>query len=171
MHRIKHNNVNDKDLVIVGVLGCMAELLKEKLFVDKKDLVDLVAGQDAYRDLPRLISIAWDKKQSLASLKKQGKKNKNSKKDYIINTKLQMKETYDDITPFPKDDYKNSTSAFVTIMRGCNNMCSFCIVPFTRGRERSRDFHSILKESEYLIQEKNVKEIVLLGQNVNSSLL
>lgn len=129
---------------LVGVLGCMAERMKEKLLLE--DSVDFICGPDAYRDIPRLLSnmIQLGEKQS--------------------NTSLSFHETYSDIAPV-RDD-KSNVSAFISIMRGCNNMCSFCIVPFTRGRERSRPLLSILKEAQDLIA-AGVKEIVVLGQNVN----
>jgi tRNA-2-methylthio-N6-dimethylallyladenosine synthase len=131
--------------LLVGVLGCMAERLKSKLLEEEK-LVDLVVGPDAYRSLPILIEEA-----------ETGQK--------AVNVLLSRDETYADISPIRLDS--NSVSAFVSIMRGCNNMCSFCVVPFTRGRERSRDAHSIVAESIDLF-EKGYKEITLLGQNVDS---
>ncbi|KAJ1697122.1 hypothetical protein LUZ63_005634 [Rhynchospora breviuscula] len=129
----------------IVVLGCMAERLKEKI-LDSDKMVDVVCGPDAYRDLPRLLEEV----------------------DYGhkgMNTLLSLEETYADITPVRISS--NSISAFVSIMRGCNNMCSFCIVPFTRGRERSRPVESIVKEVHHLYKE-GVKEVMLLGQNVNS---
>ncbi len=134
-----------KNGLLVGVLGCMAERLKSKLLEEEK-LVDLVVGPDAYRSLPILIEEA-----------ETGQK--------AVNVLLSRDETYADISPIRLDS--NSVSAFVSIMRGCNNMCSFCVVPFTRGRERSRDAHSIVAESTDLF-EKGYKEITLLGQNVDS---
>ncbi|OZA62095.1 MAG: tRNA (N6-isopentenyl adenosine(37)-C2)-methylthiotransferase MiaB, partial [Sphingobacteriia bacterium 39-39-8] len=131
--------------MLVGVLGCMAERLKAKLLEEEK-LVDLVVGPDAYRSLPILIEEA-------------------STGQKAVNVLLSRDETYADIAPIRLDS--NGVSAFVSIMRGCNNMCSFCVVPFTRGRERSRDAHSILAESMDLF-EKGYKEITLLGQNVDS---
>ena len=131
--------------LLVGVLGCMAERLKSKLLEEEK-LVDMVVGPDAYRSLPILIEEA-----------ETGQK--------AVNVLLSRDETYADIAPIRLDS--NSVSAFVSIMRGCNNMCSFCVVPFTRGRERSRDTHSIVAESIDLF-EKGYKEITLLGQNVDS---
>lgn len=128
---------------IVGVLGCMAERLKEKLLLE--DSVDFVCGPDSYRDIPSLL-------QSIVNV---GQKQ--------ANTMLSFDETYADIKPVRE---VNSASAFVSIMRGCNNMCSFCIVPFTRGRERSRPMASILSEIKAL-SDTGVKEVVLLGQNVN----
>lgn len=129
----------------VAVLGCMAERLKEKLLEANK-MVDVVCGPDAYRDLPRLLATV-DQGQT------------------AVNTLLSLEETYADVTPVRIS--KNSVSAFVSIMRGCNNMCSYCIVPFTRGRERSRPVNSILSEVGQL-WEQGVKEVMLLGQNVNS---
>jgi len=131
--------------MLVGVLGCMAERLKSKLLEEEK-LVDLVVGPDAYRTLPQLVLEAGS-----------GQK--------AVNVLLSREETYADISPVRIDT--NGISAFVSIMRGCNNMCSFCVVPFTRGRERSRDAHSILRECREL-HEQGYKEVVLLGQNVDS---
>ncbi|KAK6258280.1 TRAM domain - like 1 [Theobroma cacao] len=129
----------------VVVLGCMAERLKDKI-LDSDKMVDVVCGPDAYRDLPRLLEEV-----------DYGQKG--------INTLLSLEETYADISPVRIS--KNSVTAFVSVMRGCNNMCSFCIVPFTRGRERSRPVESIVKEVGELWKE-GVKEVTLLGQNVNS---
>ncbi|PKU71352.1 CDK5RAP1-like protein [Dendrobium catenatum] len=129
----------------VVVLGCMAERLKEKI-LDAEKMVDVVCGPDAYRDLPRLLEEV-----------EYGHKG--------INTLLSLEETYADISPVRISS--NTISAFVSIMRGCNNMCSFCIVPFTRGRERSRRVESIVREVGEL-HEQGVKEVMLLGQNVNS---
>ncbi|XP_030939360.1 CDK5RAP1-like protein [Quercus lobata] len=129
----------------VVVLGCMAERLKDKI-LDADKMVDVVCGPDAYRDLPRLLEEV-----------DYGQKG--------INTLLSLEETYADISPVRIS--KNSVTAFVSVMRGCNNMCSFCIVPFTRGRERSRPVESIVKEVGELWKE-GVKEITILGQNVNS---
>ncbi|WP_158859957.1 tRNA (N6-isopentenyl adenosine(37)-C2)-methylthiotransferase MiaB [Lunatibacter salilacus] len=129
----------------IGVLGCMAERLKEKL-LEEEQLVDVVVGPDAYRDLPNLVQRAED-----------GIKG--------VNTFLSREETYADIAPVRLNS--NGVSAFISIMRGCDNMCSFCVVPFTRGRERSRDPHSIIAEARTLV-EKGYKEVTLLGQNVDS---
>lgn len=131
--------------LIVGVLGCMAERLKTK-FLEEEKIVDVVAGPDSYRDLPNLLSEAED-----------GHK--------AINVFLSKEETYADISPVRLNS--NGVTAFVSIMRGCDNMCSFCVVPFTRGRERSRDPHSILKECQNLL-DNGYKEVTLLGQNVDS---
>ena len=130
--------------VVVGVLGCMAQRLKEKLL--ENPAVDLVAGPDAYRDLPRLVE----------SVTASGKQ---------LNTILSHEETYGDIAPVRMD--AGGVSAFISIMRGCNNVCSYCIVPFVRGAERSRDPESIVREAAALIQD-GYKEISLLGQNVDS---
>lgn len=131
--------------ITVGVIGCMAERLKEKLIEEEKT-VDIVVGPDAYRDLPNLLDSA-----------ESGQK--------AVNVILSKEETYADITPVRLD--KNGVSSFVSIMRGCNNMCSYCIVPYVRGGERSRDPHTIVKEVEDLYQ-KGYKEVTLLGQNVDS---
>ncbi|MFC4232770.1 tRNA (N6-isopentenyl adenosine(37)-C2)-methylthiotransferase MiaB [Parasediminibacterium paludis] len=131
--------------VLVGVLGCMAERLKAKLLEEEK-LVDIVIGPDAYRSLPSLIEEAEGGQKS-------------------VNVLLSRDETYADISPIRLDS--NGVSAFVSIMRGCNNMCSFCVVPFTRGRERSRDAVSIVAEATDLFK-KGYKEVTLLGQNVDS---
>lgn len=131
--------------LLVGVLGCMAERLKSKLLEQEK-LVDMVVGPDAYRDLPRLIEEAGG-----------GQK--------AVNVLLSREETYAEIAPVRLNT--NGVSAFVTIMRGCDNMCTFCVVPFTRGRERSRDWQSIVHECQELVAE-GYKEVTLLGQNVDS---
>ena len=140
-----HKRHNRPDLKI-GVLGCMAERLRENLLEQEK-LVDLVVGPDAYRDLPRLLGETADTGQA------------------VVNVQLSREETYDDITPIRYDS--NGISAFVSIMRGCDNMCSFCVVPFTRGRERSRSITSILDECTSLVDE-GYREVTVLGQNVNS---
>ncbi len=131
--------------LVVGVLGCMAERLKTK-FLEEEKIVDVVAGPDAYRDLPNLLNEAED-----------GQK--------AINVFLSKEETYADISPVRLNS--NGVTAFVSIMRGCDNMCSFCVVPFTRGRERSRDPYSIIKECQDLL-DNGFKEVTLLGQNVDS---
>jgi tRNA-2-methylthio-N6-dimethylallyladenosine synthase len=131
--------------MLVGVLGCMAERLKSKLLEEEK-LVDIVVGPDAYRTLPVLIEEAETGQKS-------------------VNVLLSREETYADISPVRLDS--NGVTAFISIMRGCNNMCSFCVVPFTRGRERSRDAHSIVNEAQQLF-EQGFKEVTLLGQNVDS---
>lgn len=131
--------------MVVGVLGCMAERLRDKLLEEEK-LVDLVVGPDAYRDLPNLISQVDS-----------GQK--------AVNVLLSREETYADISPIRLD--KNGVTAFISIMRGCDNMCSFCVVPFTRGRERSRNPESIVQEARELF-DKGYREVTLLGQNVDS---
>ena len=139
--KIKRSNPG----LLIGVLGCMAERLKSKLLEEEK-LVDLVVGPDAYRTLPALIEEA-----------ESGTK--------AVNVLLSREETYADISPVRINT--NGISAFVSIMRGCNNMCAFCVVPFTRGRERSRDNISIVEECKALFNE-GYKEVTLLGQNVDS---
>ena len=129
--------------IIVGILGCMAQRLKDELLENK--CVDFVAGTDSYRKLPDILSEII----------------KNNSK--INSTEFDFKECYEDIEPY----YENKISAFVPIARGCNNMCSYCVVPYTRGPEKSRNIYSIIKEVENL-SEKNYKEITLLGENVNS---
>ncbi|MEO9887415.1 MAG: tRNA (N6-isopentenyl adenosine(37)-C2)-methylthiotransferase MiaB [Balneola sp.] len=141
LRKVKKSN---KELT-VGVLGCMAERIKDRI-LEQEHLVDIVVGPDAYRDIPRLLAEVDD-----------GRK--------AVNVLLSLEETYADITPVRTAG--NGVSAFVSIMRGCDNMCSFCVVPFTRGRERSRPMESILREVRQL-RDEGIKEITLLGQNVNS---
>eukprot|EP00804_Cyclotella_cryptica_P012673 CCRYP_020194-RA/>CCRYP_020194-RA protein AED:0.03 eAED:0.03 QI:359/1/1/1/0.5/0.66/3/780/574 len=143
---------------IIGVLGCMAERLKEEMFQD--GTADLVVGPDAYRDLPRLISILSPEKMSSS------KQQPSLPTERAVNVQLSLDETYASITPVRSNPH--DVSAFVSIMRGCNNMCSYCVVPFTRGRERSRDISSIVDETRRLLEEEDIKEVILLGQNVNS---
>jgi len=131
----------------VGVLGCMAERLKEK-FLEEEKIVDLVVGPDAYRDLPNLLSEVSEGRDA-------------------VNVILSKDETYGDVSPVRLNS--NGVTAFVSITRGCDNMCTFCVVPFTRGRERSRDPKSILEEIQSMV-DANFKEITLLGQNVDSFL-
>jgi tRNA-2-methylthio-N6-dimethylallyladenosine synthase len=131
--------------LLVGMLGCMAERLKTQLLEEEK-VVDIVAGPDAYRDIPKLVEEA-----------ESGQK--------AVNVFLSREETYADISPIRLNS--NGVTAFVSIMRGCDNMCSFCVVPFTRGRERSRDPHSIVREAQDLF-DKGYREVTLLGQNVDS---
>ena len=131
--------------VTIGVLGCMAERLKSKLLEEEK-IVDLVAGPDAYRDIPNLLTEVDEGSRA-------------------VNTFLSREETYADITPVRLNS--NGVTAFISIMRGCDNMCSFCVVPFTRGRERSRDPRSIVKEARDLF-DNGYREVTLLGQNVDS---
>lgn len=146
-NRLNHFNGLKKKRpeLTVGVLGCMAERLKNKLLEEEK-IVDLVVGPDAYRDLPNLVSQVDD-----------GHK--------AVNTFLSREETYADINPVRLNS--NGVTAFISIMRGCDNMCSFCVVPFTRGRERSRDPQSIVNEARDLF-ENGYREVTLLGQNVDS---
>lgn len=146
-NRLRHLRYNKKrrPSLKIGILGCMAERLKTQLLEEEK-LVDIVAGPDAYRQLPQLLNEVED------GLK-------------AVNVLLSREETYGDISPVKLG--ANGVSSFISIMRGCDNMCSFCVVPFTRGRERSRDTHSILREARELA-EMGYKEITLLGQNVDS---
>jgi tRNA-2-methylthio-N6-dimethylallyladenosine synthase len=134
-----------KPEMMVGILGCMAERLKTQLLEEEK-IVDLVAGPDAYRDLPALIAKVDDG-------------------DKAVNTFLSREETYGDIAPVRLGT--NGVTAFISIMRGCDNMCSFCVVPYTRGRERSRDPQSIVAEAQDLFN-RGYREVTLLGQNVDS---
>lgn len=138
---IKKQNPN----AVVGLLGCMAERLKSKL-IEEERLVDVVCGPDAYRDLPRLLAEAEGGQRA-------------------VNVLLSREETYANIAPVRLD--ANGVSAFISIMRGCDNMCSFCVVPFTRGRERSRDSFSIVAEAQDLFN-RGYREVTLLGQNVDS---
>lgn len=142
---ILNSNKRRNPALKIGVLGCMAERLKTQ-FLEEEKMVDLVVGPDAYRDLPNLLQEVDE-----------GHK--------AVNVFLSREETYADITPIRLDS--NGVSAFISIMRGCNNMCSFCVVPFTRGRERSRDPHSVEKEARELF-EQGYREVTLLGQNVDS---
>src|SRR6187402_767033 len=146
-NRLNHINglKKKKPEMMVGVLGCMAERLKTKLLEEEK-IVDLVAGPDAYRDLPNLILQVDDG-------------------DKAVNTFLSREETYADISPVRLNS--NGVTAFISIMRGCDNMCSFCVVPYTRGRERSRDPFSVIKEARQLF-DQGYREVTLLGQNVDS---
>jgi len=139
--KVKQQNKN----AVVGILGCMAERLKAKLLEEEK-LVDIVCGPDAYRDLPNLVNEA-------------------STGQKAVNVLLSREETYADISPVRLDS--NGVTGFISIMRGCDNMCSFCVVPFTRGRERSRNAFSIVAEAQELF-DKGYKEVTLLGQNVDS---
>ena len=146
--RLKNfNNLKkNKPSLIIGILGCMAERLKEKLLHEEK-IVDIVAGPDSYRDLPNLV------------------KNVKLNDEKSVNTILSLEETYENIEPVRINS--NGISAFISIMRGCDNMCSFCVVPYTRGRERSRNPQSVIREAENLFK-RGYKEITLLGQNVDS---
>jgi len=144
IQEFKHLKQQNPNLRI-GVLGCMAERLKETI-LKEENFVDIVVGPDAYRDIPRLVE---ETKSGLQ----------------MANTLLSLEETYADINPVRLD--KNGISAFISIMRGCDNYCAYCVVPYTRGHERSRDPKSIIREAEDLLS-KGYKEITLLGQNVNS---
>ncbi|MEL6769863.1 MAG: tRNA (N6-isopentenyl adenosine(37)-C2)-methylthiotransferase MiaB [Bacteroidota bacterium] len=144
--KFRAKKVKERPDLTIGVLGCMAERLRKKLLEQEK-LVDVVVGPDAYRDLPRLVRQADETGQA------------------GVNVQLSREETYADLAPVRYDT--NGVSAFVSIMRGCDNMCAFCVVPFTRGRERSRPVTSILSEVGQLI-DAGYKEVTVLGQNVNS---
>lgn len=149
--KIRHRLVHLKGIkkrnpdLMIGVLGCMAERLKTKLLEEEK-IVDMVVGPDAYRDLPNLVGQV-------------------DEGDKAVNVFLSREETYADITPVRLNS--NGVTAFISIMRGCDNMCSFCVVPYTRGRERSRDPESIVAEAKDLFS-KGYREVTLLGQNVDS---
>ncbi|CAG0886893.1 unnamed protein product [Darwinula stevensoni] len=145
LQALKERKRANRQPFTVGVLGCMAERLKHHLIEEEK-MVDVVCGPDAYRDLPRLLVLG-------------------ESTEVAVNVLLSLEETYADVTPVRLNP--NSISAFVTVMRGCDNMCSYCIVPFTRGRERSRPAMSIVEEVQRLVND-GVKEVTLLGQNVNS---
>nr|XP_045377000.1 mitochondrial tRNA methylthiotransferase CDK5RAP1 isoform X4 [Camelus bactrianus] len=142
---LKSKRLRSRVPLKIGILGCMAERLKEEI-LNREKMVDILAGPDAYRDLPRLLAVAKSGQQA-------------------ANVLLSLDETYADVMPVQMSP--SATSAFVSIMRGCDNMCSYCIVPFTRGRERSRPVASILEEVRKL-SEQGLKEVTLLGQNVNS---
>ncbi|MGB1033084.1 MAG: MiaB/RimO family radical SAM methylthiotransferase, partial [Flavobacteriales bacterium] len=146
-NRLRHFTAlkRNKPRLVVGVLGCMAERLREQLLEEEK-LVDMVVGPDAYRDLPNLIGQVHS-----------GQK--------AVNVLLSRDETYAEISPVRVGS--NGISSFISIMRGCDNMCSFCVVPFTRGRERSRNPKTIVQEAQDLF-DKGYKEVTLLGQNVDS---
>lgn len=131
--------------LVVGIVGCMAERLREELF-ERETVVDVVVGPDSYRELPRLVAAA-------------------AAGSHGVNVQLSQEETYGDIRPVRLD--RNGVSAFISIMRGCNNFCSYCVVPYTRGRERSRDPQTILCEAQELFS-AGYREVTLLGQNVNS---
>ena len=131
--------------LVVGIVGCMAERLREELF-ERETVVEVVAGPDSYRELPRLVAAA-------------------AAGGHGVNVQLSQEETYGDIRPVRLD--RNGVSAFISIMRGCNNFCSYCVVPYTRGRERSRDPQTILREAQELFS-AGYREVTLLGQNVNS---
>lgn len=146
-HRLQHLNVvkKKKKAALIGVLGCMAERLKDK-FLEEEKIVDIVCGPDAYRALPGMVEEA-----------ETGQK--------AVNVLLSREETYAEINPVRLNS--NGVTAYISIMRGCDNMCSFCVVPFTRGRERSRNWQSIVNEAKELY-ERGYREVTLLGQNVDS---
>jgi tRNA-2-methylthio-N6-dimethylallyladenosine synthase len=145
LKQIKGTVKKQNPALVVGVLGCMAERLKSEL-MEKEKMVDLVVGPDAYRDIPKLLLEVDDGQRAM-------------------NTILSKEETYAEIAPVKLDS--NGVTSFISIMRGCDNMCAFCVVPFTRGRERSRDPHSIVREALQL-EQMGYREITLLGQNVDS---
>ena len=140
-----HRYKRARKVLVVGIVGCMAERLREELF-ERETVVDVVAGPDSYRELPRLVAAA-------------------AAGGHGVNVQLSQEETYGDIRPVRLD--RNGVSAFISIMRGCNNFCSYCVVPYTRGRERSRDPQTILREAQELFS-AGYREVTLLGQNVNS---
>ena len=146
-HRLRQFQTlkRDRPEVVVGVLGCMAERLKTQL-LDEERIVDLVVGPDAYRDLPRLLGEVEEGQRA-------------------VNVFLSREETYADVNPVRL--HSNGVTAFISIMRGCDNMCSFCVVPYTRGRERSRDPHTVVEEARRLFA-AGYREVTLLGQNVDS---
>ncbi|MEX1010631.1 MAG: tRNA (N6-isopentenyl adenosine(37)-C2)-methylthiotransferase MiaB [Balneolaceae bacterium] len=146
-HRLKElrHHKRERKSVTVGVLGCMAERIRDKI-IEQEQLVDMVVGPDAYRDIPRLLEEVED-----------GRK--------AVNVLLSLEETYADLTPVRTTG--NGVNAYVSVMRGCDNMCSFCVVPFTRGRERSRPMTSVREELVQL-RDQGYRDVTLLGQNVNS---
>lgn len=177
----QHQQQQQKRKRIIGVLGCMAERLKEEMFQD--GTADLVVGPDAYRDLPRLISVLTSPSTAPSSSSSNNSSSNSNghgasskvttttptptiPTERAVNVQLSLDETYASITPIRSNPH--DVSAFVSIMRGCNNMCSYCVVPFTRGRERSRDMDSVVEETRRLLDEEGIKEVILLGQNVNS---
>ena len=145
LNQLKSLRKKNKHLFI-GVIGCMAERVKEEL-LEKKKLVDLIAGPDSYRNLPNIISSIYEKQSS------------------IFNLQSPISETYDDIQPYRLDN--NHISAFISVMRGCENFCTYCVVPFTRGKERSRNPESIINDAKTVFN-NGFREVTLLGQNVNS---
>jgi MiaB/RimO family radical SAM methylthiotransferase len=180
-----NNTTPNNKRVVVGVLGCMAERLQEKLL--QENVADLVVGPDAYRDLPRLLDqLLLDQPKDVPlhpQPHEDGDDDDNGILPWAMNVQLNLEETYSDILPIRSIHNNNKDSespqqrqpqqqllhsAFVSIQRGCSNRCSFCIVPFTRGQERSRPLDSILAEVTQLMEQDNLKEVVLLGQNVNS---
>lgn len=146
LKHLKKKRSKKLEQIQIGVLGCMAERLKTKIIEQERE-VDIIAGPDSYKDLPRLLAL--------------GKNGVSA-----INVLLSLDETYASVMPIKLD--QNSVTAYVSIMRGCDNMCTYCIVPFTRGKERSRPIDSIEREVRTLVEEQGIKEVTLLGQNVNS---
>jgi tRNA A37 methylthiotransferase MiaB len=157
---------------IIGVLGCMAERLQSSLL--DQNVADVVVGPDAYRSLPQLLRQRMDEKLRMAAISNQRERKQSMKEQKqehnhrYMNVELSKTETYADIIPVRQGEYAERHSAFVSIQRGCSNRCSFCIVPFTRGIERSRPLESIVDEVRRLVETSGVREVVLLGQNVNS---
>src|SRR5579883_259332 len=145
--------------VVVGVLGCMAEHLRKDLLKDSGTIVDLIVGPDEYRKLPTLVDSVAGIEDDQSESQNQSPDNRNP----AIAVKLSRTETYDDILPYRNE----GISAFISVMRGCDKFCTFCVVPYTRGRERSRSLSSIVDECKEL-EQQGFKEITLLGQNVNS---
>lgn len=146
LKHLKKKRSKKLEQIQIGVLGCMAERLKTKIIEQERE-VDIIAGPDSYKDLPRLLAL--------------GKNGVSA-----INVLFSLDETYASVMPIKLD--QNSVTAYVSIMRGCDNMCTYCIVPFTRGKERSRPIDSIEREVRTLVEEQGIKEVTLLGQNVNS---
>jgi tRNA-N(6)-(isopentenyl)adenosine-37 thiotransferase enzyme MiaB len=146
LKHLKKKRSKKLEQIQIGILGCMAERLKTKIIEQERE-VDIIAGPDSYKDLPRLLAL--------------GKNGVSA-----INVLLSLDETYASVMPIKLD--QNSVTAYVSIMRGCDNMCTYCIVPFTRGKERSRPIDSIEREVRTLVEEQGIKEVTLLGQNVNS---
>lgn len=143
---IKRRRSKKREPLQIAILGCMAERLKTKI-VEQESEVDVIAGPDSYKDLPRLLALG---KNGISA----------------INVLLSLDETYADLMPVKLD--QNTVTAYASIMRGCDNMCTYCIVPFTRGKERSRPVDSIEREVRVLVEQQGIKEVTLLGQNVNS---
>lgn len=148
LHQLNKMRIHSDSLKSIGLLGCMAERLKTRLLESKNSKVDIICGPDAYRDLPKLIAV-----NRLSGMN-------------AVNVLLSLDETYPDVIPSFQSSL--TKSAFVSIMRGCDNFCTYCIVPFTRGKERSRPIESIVEEVKIAVNSNGIKEITLLGQNVNS---
>lgn len=178
--RLRDLRKHKKPHQLVGILGCMAERLQYKLL--EENMADLVVGPDQYRQLPQLLEQLTQQQRvdaaadaetlsssdNIQQQRRYGRQRPKQKRPQAINVELSLEETYDDIIPV-RDEATNPYSAFVSIQRGCSNRCSFCIVPFTRGgQERSRSYRSIIDEVRHLVEHEDLKEVVLLGQNVNS---